>query len=454
MRRPGRAAKVARHLQTFPPGHAMLRYSTLFLTLSLAMTSPSHAAQDAPAKPGAAKPAVPAAIAANPLMKASTLQFQAPPFDKLKDADYQPAIEAGMKEQLEEIAKIADNKEPPTFQNTFEAMEKSGVLLTRAAKIFFALTASNTNDTLQKSQTELAPKLAAHNDAITLNPKLFARIKAVYDKRDELNLDPESKRLVERYHRSFVRSGANLSDADKQKLRALNEEESKLTTQFSNNLLKDTNDSAVVVDTKAELDGLSDAEIAAAAAAAKELKHEGKWVLPLQNTSNQPVLASLKNRSLRERIYKASIARGSHGGETDNKAIIARIAEVRAERGKLMGFKDYASFVLDDNMAKTPEAVSKLLSGMAPAAVRNAKAEAAKMQAIIDQQKGGFQLAAWDWSFYAEQVRKADYDLDDGALKPYFELSGCSTTACSTPRTSSTASRSSRARTSRPTTRT
>jgi peptidyl-dipeptidase Dcp len=406
----------------------MPRPTTLFLALALAMSANVNA-QD-PAKPAAAaKPAAkaePAAKAAatanNPLMKASTLQFEAPPFDKLKDTDYQPAIEAGMARQLEEMKKIADNPEPPTFQNTLEAMERSGTLLGRSARIFFALTAANTNDTLQKAQQEIAPKLAAHNDAITLDPKLFARVKAVYDKRDALNLDPESKRLVERYHRSFVRSGANLNDADKERLKALNTEESKLTTQFSDNLLKDTNDSAVVVENKAELDGLTDAEIAAAAAAAKDRKLEGKWLLPLQNTSNQPVLASLKNRSLRERVYKASISRGTRGNAVDNKAIVARLAELRAERGKIMGFKDYASFVLDDNMAKTPDAVTKLLSGMAPAAVKNAKAEAAKMQATIDQQKGGFQLAAWDWNFYSDQVRKADFDLDDTSLKPYFEL--------------------------------
>jgi len=400
----------------------MLRQSLLIAAMTIALHSGSIAAAESAAAPSAKPADKAAATRANPLLKASTLQFQAPHFDKLQDTDYQPAIEEGMRQQLAEVKAIVDNEEAPTFANTIEAMERSGTLLTRSAQIFFALTASNTNETLQKSQGELAPKLAAHGDAIALDPKLFARVKAVYEQRDAAKLDAESRRLVERYYRNFQRAGALLNDADKTRLRALNEEESKLTTSFSNQLLKDGNDSAIVVSDKAELDGLGEGEIQAAAEAAKVRKLEGKWVLPLQNTSGQPVLASLKNRALRERVMKASLERGNRGNANDTKAIVQRMAELRAERGKIMGFKDYASFVLDDQMAKTPETVTKLLSGLAPAAVANAKAEAAKMQAIVDQQKGGFQVASWDWAPYAEQVRKADYDLDDAALKPYFEL--------------------------------
>ena len=260
------------------------------------------------------------APALNPFFTESTLPFHTPPFDKIKDTDYAPAIEEGMKGQLAEIEKIANNPAPPTFANTFEAMERSGALLTRVTKVFFNLTQSNTNDTLQKIKSDEAPKLAAHSDAVFLNAKLFARVKALYDKRNELKLDDESRFLIERYYKTFVRAGALLSEADKETLRGLNQEEAKLTTKFEDDVLAEVNDSAVIIDNKADLDGLSESDIAAAAERAKERGMTGKWVLALQNTTQQPAISLLKNRAVRERLFQASVVRGNHGGAHDTKA--------------------------------------------------------------------------------------------------------------------------------------
>ena len=363
-----------------------------------------------------------AAPAANPFFSESTLPFHAPPFDKIKDGDYAPAMEEGMKSQLAEIETIANNREAPTFANTLEAMEKSGALLTRVTKVFFNLTTANTNDTLQQIKTDEAPKLAAHSDAIFLNAKLFARVKALYDQRNALKLDPESRYLVERYYKNFVRAGALLSEADKETLRGLNQEEAKLTTRFQDDLLAETNDGAIVIDNKADLDGLPENEIAAAAELAKERKLEGKWVLALQNTTQQPAMTYLKNRALRERLLKASESRGARGGEHDTKAIVTRLAQLRAQRAKLLGYPDHATYTLDDQMAKTPQAAEKLLTGIVPAATAKARDEAARMQKLIDAEKGGFKLGPADWEYYAEKVRKAEYDLDESEVKQYFEL--------------------------------
>ena len=373
-------------------------------------------------KPPAPASQASAPAAANPFLSESTLPFHAPPFDKIKDSDYAPAIEEGMKNQLAEIASIADNPAPPTFANTLEAMERSGALLTRVTKVFFNLTTANTSDALQKIKADEAPKLAAHSDAIFLNPKLFARVKAIYDQRDALKLDPESRYLAERYYKTFVRAGALLSDKDKETLRGLNQEEAKLTTKFEDDILAETNDGGLVIDNKADLAGLSEADIAAAAEKAKERKLDGKWVLALQNTTQQPALTYLKNRAVRERLFNASVARGNHGGEHDTKAIVTRLAQLRAQRAKLLGYPDHATFSLDDQMAKTPEAAEKLLTGIVPAATAKAREEAARMQKIIDTEKGGFQLGPQDWQYYAERVRKAEYDLDESQVKPYFEL--------------------------------
>ena len=358
----------------------------------------------------------------NPFFTESTLPFHAPAFDKIKDSDYTPAIEEGMKGQRAEIEAIANNPQPPTFANTLEAMERSGALLTRVTKVFFNLSQSNTNDTIQKIKADEAPKLAAHSDAIYLNPKLFTRVKALYDRRDELKLDRESRFLIERYYKAFVRAGANLSEADKGTLRGLNQEEAKLTTQFEEDVLAETNHSALVVDNKTDLNGLSEAEIAAAAETAKTRGLAGKWVLELQNTTQQPAISSLTNRSVRERLFKASVLRGNHGGPNDNKAIVVRLAQLRAQRAKLLGYPDYATFVLDDQMAKTPAIAEKLMTNMVPAATGKARGEAASMQKLIDAEKGGFKLGPADWEFYSEKVRKAEYDLDESQVKPYFEL--------------------------------
>src|SRR2546423_3994302 len=362
------------------------------------------------------------AAAANPFFSESTLPFHAPPFDKIKDSDYAPAIEEGMKNQFAEIDTIANNPAAPTFANTLEAMERSGALLTRVTKVFFNLTSANTSDTLQKIKADAAPKLAAHSDAIFLNKKLLARLKALYDSRDSLKLDPESRYLVERYYKTFVRAGALLSEADKESLRGLNQEEAKLTTKFEDDVLAETNSGAIVIDNKAGLDGLSEADIAAAADRAKELKLNGKWVLALQNTTQQPAMTFLKNRALRQRLYNASVSRGNHGGENDTKAIVSRLAQLRAQRAKLLGYPDHATFTLDDQMAKTPQAAEKLLTGIVPAATAKARDEAARMQKLIDAEKGGITLGPQDWEYYAEKVRKAEYDLDESQIKPYFEL--------------------------------
>lgn len=360
--------------------------------------------------------------ASNPFAAVSTLPFHAPAFDRIKNADYQPALEAGMREQVAEMDSIAAQKDAPTFANTIEAMERTGRLLNRVAAVFGAITGADTNDTLQKVQSDLAPKFAEHQDAIYLNEKLFARVAMLYDGRESLGFDAEQKHLVERYYSNFVRAGAKLSEADKVKLRALNKEESTLTTDFQNKLLAASNAGAIVLDDKAALTGLSDADLAAAADAGKAAKKDGKYVLKLQNTTQQPAQVSLQNRDVRERLFKSSTMRAEHGDANDTRAIIQRLAVLRAERAKLLGFPSYAAYTLDDQMAKTPANAIKLMTDMVPAATGKARGEAAKMQALIDKNKGGIKLAPWDWQFYAEQVRKAEYDLDEAQIKPYFEI--------------------------------
>ena len=358
----------------------------------------------------------------NPFAAESTLPFHAPPFDKIKTSDFQPAIEQGMAAQLKEVEAIANSADAPTFENTIVAIERTGQMLVRASSTFFNLTGSATNDSLQAIKEDLAPKLAAHGDAISLDPKLFVRIKALYDQRTTLGLDPVSDRLLERYYTRFVRSGALLDEEAKTQMKKLNEEEAGLKTKFEDNILKERAALAVVVDDVKQLDGLTPDAIEAAAAAAKAKGQEGKWLIDLRNTTSQPALTDLKDRALRERVFKASISRNSHGGEYDNSKIITRLAQLRAEKAKLLGFPNWGAYVMDDQMAKDPATAMKLLSGMAPAAAKNAKAELAKLQALADKQKAGIQVEAWDWDFYAEQVRKAEFDLDEAAVKPYLEF--------------------------------
>jgi len=357
----------------------------------------------------------------NPFAAESTLPFHAPHFDKIKVTDYAPAFDEGMRVHLAEMEAIANDPAKPTFENTIEKAERSGMLLTRVAKVFFNLAQSNTNPDIQKLQADLAPKLAQHQDEIALNPKLFARVKALYDARDGIQ-DPEKKRLVERYYQNFVRAGALLNDSDKTALRKLNEEESKLTTDFQTKLLAANNAAALVVDDKKQLDGFSDADIAAAVDAAKSRKLDGKWVVVLQNTTQQPAQVTLKDRATREKLFDASTHRADRGDANDTRQIIQRLAKLRAERAELLGFKNYASYSLDDQMAKTPDNAIKLMTDMVPAATAKAAGEQADMQALVDKQKGNFKIAPWDWQFYAEQVRKAQFDLDESQIKPYFEL--------------------------------
>jgi peptidyl-dipeptidase Dcp len=364
----------------------------------------------------------PAEASTNPLLSASTLPFQAPPFDRIKDSDYLPAFNEGMKQHLAEVRKIADNPEPATFDNTIEALERSGETLNRVSRIFFGLVQADTNEARQKIQEEVAPKLAEHQDEINLDPKLFARIKTVYDQRDALGLDPVQKRLVERDYQEFVRAGAQLNDADKASLRKLNVEETTLATQFHTRLVAATAAGAVVVDDKAKLAGLDEDAINTAAADAKDRKLDGKYVLPLQNTTQQPVLASLSDRDQRAAVLKASETRAEKGDANDTRQTVQRLAQLRAQKAKLLGFDNYAAYSLADQMAKTPAAALKLLTDTVPAATAKARGEIAEMQKVIDAQKGGFKLAASDWDFYAEQVRKAQYDLDESQIKPYFEM--------------------------------
>lgn len=358
----------------------------------------------------------------NPLDSISTLPFQAPDFSKLTDADYRPAMLRGMEEQLAEVQAIVTDPEPASFENTIVALERSGQLLKRAASIFHNLTSSATNDTLQALLTEMAPKLAAHSDAIDMDPALFARVKAVHAAAGDLNA--VDRRLADRYYQRFVRAGALLDEAGKVRLKGINEELSTLGTKFGDNVLKEVSASAILVDKLEQLDGLGEAEIEAAALAAKEKGQDGKWLIALRNTTQQPALASLKDRALRERILKASMVRNTKGDSLDNRKILARQAQLRAQKAQLLGFPNWAAYVMDDQMAKTPQAAVELLRGMVPAAVRNARAEAAKLQALVDKQGGGYQVEAWDWDFLAEQVRKAEYDLDEAAIKPYLELEG------------------------------
>jgi peptidyl-dipeptidase Dcp len=406
-----KAMKIMRHRYLLILALGAATCASVTLPAMLAET-PTSASQDGNST----------AAETNPFFAESTLPFHAPPFDRIKDSDYQPALEEGMKRQLVEVEVIANNTEAPSFANTVEAMERTGALLNRVSRVFFGLTQANTNPALQKIQSEEAPKLAAHQDKIYLNSKLFARVKSIYDRRDKLGLDAESNYLVERYYKTFVRAGALLSDADKAKLSALNQEEAKLSTDFRHKVLADTNASAVVVDDKAQLEGLSDGDVAAAAALAKERGLAGKYVIALQNTTRQPIVIQMKNRALRERVLKASSERGIHGGENDTRAIIERLAQLRADKAKLLGYPDYASYSLDDQMAKTPQNAEKLLTDLVPAATAKARSEAADLQKMADAEGGHFRIGPADWEYYSEKVRKAQYDLDESEIKPYFEL--------------------------------
>ena len=366
---------------------------------------------------------VPAAMAApGPFDSPSTLPYQAPRFDLIKDGDYQPAFETGMKQQLAEIGAIANNAAPPTFDNTIAAMERSGRMLERVNNTFFAVVQANTDPALDKVQTVEAPRLAAHNDAIFLNAKLFGRVKTLYDSRASLKLDGEALQVLTLYYRQFVHAGALLSDKDKTRLRAINKEDASLEAQFQQKLVAATKAGALVVTNKSDLAGLSDSEMAATVEAAKGRKLAGKFVIPLQNTTQQPLLTSLENRALREKLFNQSWMRAEKGDSHDTRAVISRLAVLRADKAKLLGYPNYAAYVLYDQMAETPEAVEKFIGQLVPPTRAKAAEEAKLIQQAIDKDGPHFDLKPWDWQRYSEKVRKARYDLDENALKPYFEL--------------------------------
>ncbi|MES2297578.1 MAG: M3 family metallopeptidase [Pseudomonadota bacterium] len=388
----------------------------LLIAASLALGNAAWAAP-APAAAPLAK-----MQANNPFAKPSPLPFHFPAFDKIKNSDFMPAYAAGMAEQVKEVEKIANNPNSPTFENTVVAMDRSGQLFTRVSTVFANLAGANTNDDMDAIDREMAPKLAAHNDAIFLNAKLYARIKTLYEQRDSLKLDAEAKRLLERYHTDFVRAGARLSAADKDKLKAMNAEIASMQSAFTQSVLKEVNASALVVDTRAELAGMTDAAIDTAAAAAKEKGMDGKFLIALSNTTGQAPLAVLSNRATRTRLMDASMARGIHGGDSDSRAIVLKLAKLRAERAALLGYPSFAAYSLEDQTAHDTTAVNKLLAELAKPAVDNAKREAAELQKLVDAEKGGFAIGAQDWDYYTDKLRAAKYNLDENQLKPYYEM--------------------------------
>ena len=363
-----------------------------------------------------------AALAANPFAAPSPLPFHAPQFDKIKDADYAPAFAQGIKEQQAEIDAIAGNPAAPTFDNTVVAMEKSGRMLDRVSSTFFNIQQANTDPALDKVLSDVAPLLAAHQDAIYLNAKLFARVKAVYDARASWKLDGEALQLLTIYYRQFLHAGANLSEADKASLRILNKRDASLEAAFEQKLVGATKAGALVLDNKADLAGLTDDEAATAAREATSRGLKGKFVIPLQNTTQQPLLVSLANRAVREKLYNARWLATEKGGKNDTRAIIAEIAQLRARKAKLLGYPDFASYTLYDQMADTPAKVNSFLGQLVAPAGAKAKEEARLIQAAIDKSGPHFDLKPWDWERYADKVQKERYNLDDNELHPYFEL--------------------------------
>ncbi len=394
----------------------MKNITSVFLISSLAMTTACTTMKTSE-NTSIEMPVPDASMANNPFLKKSSLQYQAPEFDKIKDSHFKPAFEYGIKVQLVELDQIANNKDAPTFENTILALENSGEVLKRAQTVFYNLTGSNTNPELQKIEVEYAPIFAGLSDKIYLNEKLFARIKAI--KND--NLGSEEKRVLELYTTNFELAGANLSPENKAKVKKINEELATLSTQFSNKLLDARKNGALLITDVKELDGLSADEIAAAAADAKVEGKQG-YLLALQNTTQQPLLQNLKNRVTREKLFKASWYRAEKGNADDTRSVLEREAKLRMEKAHLMGKKSFAEWKLQDQMAKTPENAIDLLAKLAKPAVETAKRESDEIQALIDKQKGGFTVEPWDWNFYAEQVRKAKYDLDENEIKPYFEV--------------------------------
>jgi peptidyl-dipeptidase Dcp len=388
----------------------------LLATVAFAVAAPLSAA---PARKTATASAT--LPTSNPFAKPSTLPFEAPDFSKIKDSHYLPALVAGMAQQKREVIAIANDPSPPTFNNTLVALERSGALLERAQLAFAAVNGANTNDTLQATDTKTAPLFAQHRDFIFLNPKLFRRVQYLYDHRSELNLNPEQERLLQVQYDQFVKAGAKLSPEKQAELKKLNTQISSLESKFTQTLLAAAKAGALHVTDKAALAGLSDDQIAAAEEAAKDRKVAG-YVLPLQNTTQQPSLESLTNRATREALYNASVTRASKGDKNDTRALIGEIAQLRAKKAGLLGFPNWAAYTLTDQMAKTAEAAMGFIDRLQPATTAKEKAEYADIQKLVDAQGGGFQAKPWDWNLYAEQIRKQRYAIDSDQLKQYFEF--------------------------------
>jgi peptidyl-dipeptidase Dcp len=387
----------------------------LGLVLVLVFGSISCAKKKEPAPP-------PAAAETNPFFTEWTTPFGTPPFPEIKEVHYMPAFEQGMARQKQEIEAIMASAEPPSFSNTVEALERTGELLTKVNNVFYALTDNNTNEELQKIEAEIAPILSKHEDDILLNDKLFLRIKAVWDGRDKLTLTSEQARLLEKTYKEFVRNGAGLDEAKKAELRKINEELAVLAVKFGENVLKEDNGFRLVLEKPEDLAGLPQDIVTSAAETAKAKGLEGKWVFTLHKPSCIPFFQYSERRDLREQLFKAFISRGDNGNAYDNKAVLTRIAALRVQRAALLGYKTHADYVLEENMAKTPAGVYKLLDQLWGPALATAKTEAKNLQALIDKEGGNFKLEPWDWWYYAEKLKKAKYDLDDEILRPYFEL--------------------------------
>jgi peptidyl-dipeptidase Dcp len=358
----------------------------------------------------------------NPFFEAYNTPFEVPPFDKIKNEHFAPALREGMNQQQQEIDAIVNNPNDPTFENTIEAMEYSGDLLSRTNIVFSNLNSANTNDELQAIAREMAPELSKHNDNINLNEKLFAKVKVIWEQKEKLNLNPEQEKLLEKRYKSFVRSGANLNETDKEKMRAINSKLSTLSLQFGQNLLAETNAYQLVIDNQDDLSGLSESQIEAAASDAKAAGMDGKWLFTLQNPSVMPFLQYADNRELRRQIWEAYQIRGNQGNDKDNKAILLEIANLRREKANLLGFKTHADYVLEETMAKNPENVYNLLNQLWTPAQAKAKVEGSEMQAMINASGNGFELAPWDWRYYEEKLKQQKFDLDEQEVKPYFAL--------------------------------
>lgn len=396
----------------------MKNITSLFLISSLAATTACTTMNNTTQNNSTSTEISDVSMVGNPFMQKSTLQYQAPEFDKIKDSHFKPAFDYGLKVQSEEFEKIANNPEKPTFENTIFALEKSGEVLGRAQIVFYNLTGSNTNAELQNIRKEYAPIFASHSDKMYLNEKLWQRIKSI----NPTGLDAESKRLYEYYKKNFEIAGADISADKKEELKKVNAELASLSTEFSSKLLEARKNGALIIDDVKELDGLSSDEISSAAADAKAAGMEGKYLISLQNTTQQPILQSLKNRATREKLFKASWTRAERNDAADTRANLEKQAKLKLKKAQLLGKSSFADWKLQDQMAKDPSKAKNLLAQLAKPAVETANREKQEIQKLIDEQKGGFEVQPWDWNFYAEQVRKAKFDLDENEIKPYFEI--------------------------------